>query len=59
METETLCTIKIIHDVIKNLEIKVHEYKVPNAMLKYGSRGRAKYYTKKKKKTVKAQKAEK
>ena len=53
METEILCAIKIIHDAIKNLEIKVHEYKVPNAMLKYGSRARAKYYIHKE--TVKAQ----
>ena len=57
METETLCAIKIIHDAIKNLEIKVREYKIPYAMLKYGSRAKAKYYIHIE--TVKSQIAEK
>ena len=43
MKAETLCAIKTVYDAIKKHEIKVHEYKVPDDMLKYCSQARAKY----------------
>lgn len=43
MKSETLCAIKTVYDAIKSLDIKVHEFKVPDEMLKYCSHARAKY----------------
>ena len=43
IEAETLCAIKSVYDAIKTHEIKVHEYKVPDDMLKYCSQPRVKY----------------
>ena len=43
MKAKTLCAIKTVYDAIKAIDIKVHEYKVPDEMLKYCSQARAKY----------------
>ena len=43
MKAETLCVIKTVYDAFKTHEIKVHEYKAPDDMLKYCSQARAKY----------------
>ena len=43
MKAKTLCAIKMVYDAIKAIDIKVHEYKVPDEILKYCSQARAKY----------------
>ena len=43
MKVETLCATKTVYDAIKTQEIKMHEYKVPDDILKYCSQARTKF----------------
>ena len=60
MKSETVCAIKTVCDAIKFPDMKVHEYKAPDEMFKYGCQAIAKFSiqmnTVKSKKTRKAEK---